>query len=218
MARRRRSRSRTRSRRRSSFTRLLVLLVWVVVGVYVLALAWMGIAHLLRTNVFVGMLLTLLVLLALGGGIGGFVWWRIRRRAQVLARIRTRNDLLRLTPTQFEHAVMELLRAWGYRDLRHTGGGGDLAADITGRTPDGAQAVVVQCKRYAPGHTVGSPEVQMFIGMLAVHHRAQVGMYVTTSSYTQPALALGQQHHLRMIDGAQLAASIQQMNAQRQPA
>jgi len=66
---------------------------------------------------------------------------------------------------------------------------------------------VVQCKRYAPGHAVGSPAIQQFIGMVAVHHRAALGLFVTTSTYTQPARTLASQHreYLQLLDGHQVA-------------
>jgi restriction endonuclease Mrr len=57
--------------------------------------------------------------------------------------------------------------------------------------------------------------VQQFIGMMAVHHRADTGIYVTTSGFTQPALALGRQHRLRMIDGNELVATMRQLQPQR---
>ena len=204
---------RRRTKKRSGAESLVALLT---LGLIVLAILWVTVAAFARANPVGAMKLLALLALALAVSSGVFVWWRVRSRSRFLARARTLNDLLLLTPTQFEYAVMELLRAWGYREVRHTGGGGDLAADLTCRTPDGSDRVVVQCKRYAPGKAVGSPEVQLFIGMLTVHHRAQVGIFVTTSSYTRPALALAQQHNLRMIDGAQLAAYLQQAQAQRQ--
>jgi restriction system protein len=135
-------------------------------------------------------------------------WYAERRRRRRLAHVHTLGHLLALTPTQFELTFGELLTRWGYRDVQHTGGGGDLAADLTCRTAAG-QLLVVQCKRYAPGNLIGSPEVQKFIGMLTVHHRAQLGIFVTTSSFTQPALTLAHQHNLRTIDGQELTQHIQ---------
>ncbi|PWT76993.1 MAG: hypothetical protein C5B60_03390 [Chloroflexi bacterium] len=96
--------------------------------------------------------------------------------------------------------------------LNLTGGGGDLAADIVCYDATG-QKTVVQCKRYAPGNLVGSPEIQTFIGMMVAHHRALAGIYVTTSGYTEPALALGQEHRIRMIDGTELVTHMQQFRA-----
>lgn len=177
-----------------------------------------GLWSLVHPSPFVATVSVLLTIAVSSIGIGLYVWWRRRNQQRYLARLHTLSDLLLLTPTQFEYAVMELLRAWGYRDIHHTGGGGDLAADIICQAPNRLDTVVVQCKRYTPGKTVGSADVQQFIGMLTVHHRAQAGIYVTTSSYTRPALALGRQHRLQMIDGSQLASYVQQVNIQQQHA
>jgi restriction system protein len=88
-----------------------------------------------------------------------------------LARLQTLSGLHSLSPTEFEDAVAEMLTAYGYRGVLHTGGAGDLAADLICIAPDGRKAVV-QCKRYAPDNLVGSPVLQTFIGMVTVHHRA----------------------------------------------
>ncbi len=156
----------------------------------------------------------LVALAIIVGGIGFLL--RARTRHDWLRHVATLHDLLALTPTQFELAIGDLLRTWGYRDVRHTGGAGDLAADLTCRSADG-RSVVVQCKRYAPAHAVGSPDIQQFIGMQVVHHRAEQGIFVTTSSFTQPAQALARQHGLRTIDGAELAAQIERARQQLQP-
>ncbi len=129
--------------------------------------------------------------------------------------IKSLNDLIRLTPTQFELITVELLRTQGFRHVRHTGGGGDLAADITCYTPQGQRAVV-QCKRYAPQHHVGSPEIQKFIGMVRVHHHAEVGIFVTTSTYTRPARTLARQHNFMLLDGPYLEGLVQQFLLQQQ--
>jgi hypothetical protein len=85
------------------------------------------------------------------------------------------------------------------------GGAGDLGVDVEGRDPAGRK-VVVQCKRYAPWTKVGSPEVQTFIGMASVHHRAESATFVTTSAFSAPAMALGARHegYLRLVDGQEL--------------
>lgn len=110
---------------------------------------------------------------------------------------------LSLTPTGFEYAVARLLAQAGYRDVGVTGGAGDLAADITAVDPNGRSAIV-QCKRYAVSHKVGSREVQQFIGMAVTHHRAERMLYVTTSQFTDPARRLGEQHGVVLFDGSGL--------------
>lgn len=122
----------------------------------------------------------------------------------------TLEDFLALTPTQFEEVVGKLLARSGYSQVRQVGGAGDLAADLTCRDARGRR-VVAQCKRYAPEQKVGSQIVQTFIGMVAVHHRAQGGILVTTSSFTTPAQDLAREHDFLLIDGpalVQLAADV----------
>lgn len=123
----------------------------------------------------------------------------LRRRE----RARRFGALLALTPPQFEAAVASILRNLGYRQIRVSGGAGDLSVDIACRDRDGA-TVAVQCKRYAPGARIGSPAVQSFIGMISVHHRADRGIFVTTASFTAPAIELAAEHNIELIDGAGL--------------
>jgi restriction endonuclease Mrr len=127
-------------------------------------------------------------------------------RQAYLARLRTLNGLVSLTPTEFEQAVGQMLTVYGYRNVQRTGGAGDLAADLTCIAPDG-RSTVVQCKRYSADKLIDSPTIQTFIGMVTVHHRAGLGIFVTTSGYTQPAMKLAQQHsaYLQLIDGPQVA-------------
>jgi len=126
--------------------------------------------------------------------------YRGRRRLH----IRELGQLLTLTPSGFESAIADMLADIGYRDVKQVGRAGDLAADIECRDRRG-RTVVVQCKRHAPGIKVGSSDVQSFLGMVTIHHRADHGMFVTTSEFTQPAIELARQHNVTLIDGHRLA-------------
>jgi restriction system protein len=159
--------------------------------------------------------------------VAGILWlWLGRRHARAveahrlheayIAHISTLNGLLSLSPSQFELAIRDLLRFWGYPDVQHTGRGGDLAADIVCRDFAGCMTVV-QCKRYSPTNLVNSPEIQKFIGMIYAHHHAQHGIFVTTSGFTQPALSLAYEHNIRTIDGNELVSYIQQWHFAIQP-
>jgi restriction system protein len=218
MARRRyasRRSSRQRQARQSISSFLLIASAVCILGVIVLGAVGAALQQ-LATNP----LSAVPVLLAVGGVAAAIVWlwlrWRharaleAQRRYQAyLAHISTLNGLLSLSPSQFEVAICDLLRFWGYPAVEHTGRGGDLAADIVCRDSAGA-LTVVQCKRYSPSNLVNSPEIQTFIGMIYAHHRAQHGIFVTTSGFTQPALALAREHNIRMIDGNELVSYIQQ--------
>jgi restriction system protein len=125
---------------------------------------------------------------------------RFRRRRR---RLRTLEGFLALSPTGFEQAVAGLLRRLGYRHVRAVGGAGDLGVDIVCRGGAG-ELIVVQCKRYRPGHRVGSPDIQRFIGMAFIHHHAARAIFVTTSDYTQAARRLARDHPIHLIDGDRL--------------
>lgn len=127
----------------------------------------------------------------------------VGRRRMARRRLRTLRGFLALSPTGFEEAVAGLLRSLGYRHVKTVGGAGDLCVDIVCRGGSG-ELVVVQCKRYAPGRQVGSPDIQRFIGMAFIHHRADRAIFVTTSGYTQAARRLARDHRIQLIDGVAL--------------
>lgn len=165
-----------------------LLLVAVYVAVRIFAdPAW-------ATPAVIGFTGAMVVLALLGGG-------RRLRRRQTLSR------LISGTPTEFEETVARMMRSQGFRDVRRTGGSGDLTADVVA-TDRAGRTVVVQCKRYQPGKAVGSKEIQTFIGMQRIHHQADYGLYATTSSYTRPARDLATQHGITLIDGVALTAAL----------
>ena len=149
----------------------------------------------------IGLGMIILGLLLFAGWIS-YLHWRRKRTKQLRF-----NELLALTPKQFEHAVGHLLHDLGYRHIRHVGKSRDLGADLTAMTPDGQRAVI-QCKRLAPGSKIGSPIIQTFIGMTLVHHRAERGIFVTTAEFTGPAFELAGQHPIDLWDGVFLSAAL----------
>ncbi|MCQ4163067.1 restriction endonuclease [Roseomonas sp. GC11] len=128
-------------------------------------------------------------------------------RAELLERI------LQNGPDFFEQVIVELLVAMGY------GGSRRNAAERLGRSGDGGvdgvinedvlglDRVYIQAKRYAPGNTVGRPEVQAFTGSL-VGLGASKGVFVTTSGFSAQAAEYAGRIPQRvvLIDGQQLAA------------
>jgi hypothetical protein len=113
------------------------------------------------------------------------------------------GDVLSLTPGEFEDLTVRLLESLGYTDVRRSGGAGDLGADVVAQDREGRRTVV-QCKRFAPGSTLGSPIVQTFIGMVHRHHQAGRGIIVTTVPYTEPATQLAQSQGIALVDGTDL--------------
>jgi restriction system protein len=127
-----------------------------------------------------------------------------------------RTDLLERillnSPDFFEQVIVNLLVAMGY------GGSHRNAAAQLGRSGDGGvdgvinedrlglDRVYIQAKRYAPGNTVGRPEVQGFVGSL-VGMGATKGVFVTTSTFSSGAIEYAKHltQRIILIDGQRLA-------------
>jgi restriction system protein len=123
------------------------------------------------------------------------------------------DRILVATPVFFETLIVRLLLAMGY------GGPREDSGQIVGRSGDGGidgiidqdalglDRVYVQAKRYAIENAVSEPEIRAFSGSLGAA-KANKGVFVTTSSFTQPAQSFAERHPFRivLIDGEQLAA------------
>ena len=125
-------------------------------------------------------------------------------------RDRLKKELLRNImdnpPDFFEALVLDLLVKMGYGHAEVTGDRGDGGIDgIIYQDPLGLDAVYVQAKRWAEGN-VGSPDIGNFIGALALKG-ASKGVFITTSSFSEPAKAAaneGAGPKIVLIDGEAL--------------
>lgn len=133
-----------------------------------------------------------------------------KREREKRSHIATLGEVLTLRSDEFEELVGDLLRESGYTQVRRVGGSGDLAADLTATDSQGRK-VIIQCKRYSPEKTVGTPDLQKFIGMLIVEHKADFGIFVTTSSFSQKAIEKVREWKdvLRLVDGNLLVKWLQ---------
>ena len=105
-----------------------------------------------------------------------------------------RTELLALvksmSPTFFEHLVLDLLLKMGYGGSRDDSGfmtnpGADEGIDgIVNEDQLGLDVIYLQAKRWE--NTVGRPEIQRFVG--ALHgRRAKKGVFLTTSTFSPDA-------------------------------
>lgn len=133
-----------------------------------------------------------------------------KREREKRTHLTTLGEVLTLRSDEFEELVGDLLRESGYTQVRRVGGSGDLAADLIATDSQGRK-VIVQCKRYSPEKTVGTPDLQKFIGMLIVEHKADFGIFVTTSSFSQKAIEKAKewQDVLQLVDGNLLVKWLQ---------
>jgi len=123
------------------------------------------------------------------------------------------DRILAAPPAFFEGLIVALLLAMGY------GGSREEAGNIVGHSGDGGidgvidqdalglDRVYVQAKRYGLENPVSEPEIRAFSGSLGAA-KANKGVFVTTSYFTQPAQSFAERHPFKivLIDGERLAA------------
>ncbi len=124
-----------------------------------------------------------------------------RRARRKLLEQQTDLDSIRDLPwDDFEHLVGEAYRRLGYH-VRETGGddrhgGADLVLRKHGQT------TLVECKRWRL-RKVRVATLRELQGVMAAEH-AQHGVVVTTSTFTQDALAFALDRGIELVDGPQL--------------
>jgi len=110
------------------------------------------------------------------------------------------DAMRRLAPRQFEEFVAELISRIGFVDIELTPQSRDGGRDIIAqRHVNGIPLTfLLECKRYAETHPVGVGLMRELLGVVA-HENANIGVLVTTSRFTDPALAFMKAE--RRLDG-----------------
>ena len=115
--------------------------------------------------------------------------------AQVTATLASQlmDEVMKLTPVEFERLVVKLLLRMGY------GSGIDDAGMVTQQSNDGGidgiikedqlgfSHIYIQAKQWGTDQTVGKPEIQKFVGALQ-GQQAQKGLFITTAKFSSGAL------------------------------
>jgi len=123
------------------------------------------------------------------------------------------DRILAASPAFFESLIVTLLLAMGY------GGSRSEAGQIVGKSGDhgidgvidqdslGLDRVYIQAKRYSKDNPVSEPEIRAFSGSLGAA-KANKGVFVTTSSFTQHAQDFAERHPFKivLIDGERLTS------------
>lgn len=103
------------------------------------------------------------------------------------------EEVMKLTPVEFERLVVKLLLKMGY------GSGIDEAGMVTQQSNDGGidgiikedqlgfSNIYIQAKQWAIDQSVGKPEIQKFVGALQ-GQQAQKGLFITTARFSSGAL------------------------------
>ena len=113
------------------------------------------------------------------------------------------DELIELSPREFEEYVAELLEHSGYKSVELTPYSNDKGLDVIAYQ-DGVK-FGVQCKRYKG--TVGSPEIQTFLGALS-HAKADKGLFITTGMFSFEAEKMASEHPIQLINRIDLAKMV----------
>jgi restriction system protein len=90
---------------------------------------------------------------------------------------------------------------------RALGKSGDGGVDgVIDQDPLGLDRIYIQAKRYAVGNNIGAPAIRDFSGSLGIH-KANKGLFVTTSDFTAEARDTAEKVPVRiiLINGRQMA-------------
>lgn len=122
------------------------------------------------------------------------------------------DEVMKLTPSEFERLVVKLLLKMGY------GSGIEEAGKVTQASNDGGidgiiredqlgfSHIYIQAKQWALEQTVGKPEIQKFVGALQ-GQQAQKGLFITTAKFSSGALQFANNllgAKVVLVDGAAL--------------
>lgn len=123
------------------------------------------------------------------------------------------DEVMKLTPVEFERLVVKLLLKMGY------GSGIEGAGMVTQASNDGGidgiikedqlgfSHIYIQAKQWALEQTVGKPEIQKFVGTLQ-GQQAQKGLFITTARFSSGAIQYANNLlgvKVVLVDGSALA-------------
>lgn len=141
-----------------------------------------------------------------GGITIGFIIFKLRENQIRLRNARTLEDLLEMSPDNFEALTASLFEAFGHR-AEVSGGNSDHGVDVVVWTDEG-EKWVVQCKRYAG--SVGEPVVRDLYGTM-LHEDAQAAYLITTGTFSRQAVAWAVGKPIVLYDGEGLIRLIRRV-------
>lgn len=139
--------------------------------------------------------------------------WQRGRLLQKAGKVNSPQDLLDLSPREFEDMVVELFTAYGH-EAKRTGQVGDHGVDVIVQTKKGEKCVV-QCKRWR-GY-VGEPVVRDFYGVV-MHEKADKGIIITSGKFSRSAQEWAKGKPILLYDGEKFIELWRRAQARREPA
>ncbi len=186
-----------------------VFIAWIVWGFFLVCIFWQGRQPILFMRASLNYALFAVLGLISGGISISFLIHRIRLNRVNLRDARTLEDLLAMTPEQFEVVVAQLFKAYGHH-VENVGGNGDHGVDIVVISNRG-EKWIVQCKRYSG--SVGEPIVRDLFGTM-LHEGAQRAYLITTGGITKQALEWAEGKPMVLYNGRGLVKLINRAQAQ----
>lgn len=113
------------------------------------------------------------------------------------------DNLMELSPRDFEVYISQLYKSLGFEEVEVTPYSNDKGIDIV--LYKNSEKYGIQCKRYKG--TVGSPDIQKFIGALD-HLNVDKGIFVTTGMFSFEAEKMASEHPIELVNRIELAKLI----------
>jgi len=137
---------------------------------------------------------------------------RFVEQSDVLADLDSRQNLMDLTPFEFEHLIANLFTQIGL-ETRLTRSSRDGGVDVVAydARPVLGGKVVIQAKRWR--NTVGVSAVRDLYGTM-MNEGANKGILVTTSGYGPDAFDFSKDKPIELMDGGQLLYMLSQAGVQ----
>ena len=187
--------------------------IWQLLGSLTIAfLVWMTYRLLFRPTL-PAMLTEWVALVEVAGGftialIWTAVWWRHHHfTTHTISRLDP-QQLIDLSPREFEQYVARLFRRKGYH-VKLRGRSGDQGVDLE-LTQRGGKRAVVQCKRYQ--RTI-SPDVVRDLYGTMIHERVAHAFLVTTADISEASRQWAVDKPITLIDGEALAQIVAELDS-----
>lgn len=129
----------------------------------------------------------------------------ITRKTRKFQKLTIDEILTEYTPYQFEEYIAGLFRALGC-SAKTTSKSNDGGFDVVYRNSQN-QKGIIEVKQYAVQHKVGRPLIQK-LHSAKIDARADIAIFLTTSSFTAEAQKYAKRHQIRLIDGSALSRLI----------
>mgnify|MGYP000869672451 CR=1 FL=1 len=172
---------------------------WIIWAFFLVIIYWQGKKPIVFMPITLDHLLFGILGLISGSVTVIWIYRNLYDRRNRLLETQQLEDLLTLTPDQFEKLIKDLFEAYGYQaDL--SGGNADHGVDVI-VSGDEDDKWVVQCKRYSG--SVGEPIVRDLYGTM-LHEEAQRAYLITTGTFTAQAKEWALGKPIVLYDGESL--------------